>query len=243
MEKKFSFNDVTYEYYQRDSLFSNYTLEELMGTIPIARSHKDDPVSRFKNACADLAENFSDILRIFNIDSFDGDFKVNNQYCFSKTDLIFVVELIWRYRTSYIWKTEIKKMLNAPFDQRNFIVAFQNSKNPFDFADELNFAVEGFLIMHDSLEHISEESKTDFKKAVQISTQYMTINLMQNFIKRIVCIGSLYPASEEVKHSVNGMLLNDYNQWLGEFNTALNNCINDYSSTWMRKKANAHIKS
>lgn len=242
MEKKFSFDDVTYEYCQRNSLFFNYTLEELTGRVPIARSHKDDPVSRFENAYADLAEDFSDILRTFSIDSFSSDFKLNKQYRFSKTDLIFVVELIWRYRTSYIWKTEIKKMLNVPLDRRNFIVAFQNSKNPFDFADELNFAVEGFLIMHDSLEHISEESKNAFKKALQVSTQYMTINVMQDFIKRIVYIGSLYPTLEEVNLSANDMLLNDYNQWLGEFNTALNNCINDYASTWKRKTANAHVR-
>lgn len=236
MDKKFSFNEVTYEYCQKDPLFSNYTLEELTGKVPTACSHTDDPVSRFENARADLTKDFSDILRIFSMDGFRDDFKVNNQYCFSKTDLIFVVELIRRYRTSYIWKKEIKKILNYPLDKRNFIVRFQNSKSPSDFAVELNFAVEGFLVMHDSLEHISEESKKAFKKALQISTQYMTINLIQNFFKKIVYIGSLYPTSEEVNHSINGVLLNDYNQWLEEVTKKLENFIDDNAKEWTQQK-------
>ena len=181
MERKFNFYDVTYEYLKDDYPALYQSLDELTGKCPLINSPQDDtdPVGTFNNYLTDLSQDFSNLLKIFGIEKFRENFKTNGRYQFSWDDVIFLAGLLRRYHQKYVWKKEIKRIVSQPCEKRGFAQLYQASKDPEAFADEVAFSVSGFLIMYRSLDGISDESKTEFQKALLTSTQYQAIDLMR----------------------------------------------------------------
>lgn len=181
MERKFNFYDVTYEYLKDDYPALHHSLDELTGKCPLINSPQDDtdPIGTFNNYRTDLSQDFSNLLKIFGIEKFRENFKMNGRYQFSRDDVIFLAELLHRYRQKYVWKKEIKRIISQLCEKRGFAQLYQVSKDPEAFADEVAFSVSGFLIMYRSLDGISDESKTEFQKTLLTSTQYQAIDLMR----------------------------------------------------------------
>ena len=181
MKERYNFYDVTYEYLKEDYPVLYHSLDELTGKCPMIISLQDDtdPVGTFNNYRTDLSRDFSNLLKIFGIEKFRKNFKTNGKYQFSKEDVIFLAELLRRYRQKYVWKKEIKHIINRPDEKRSFAQLYQASKEPEAFADEVAFSINGFLTMYRSLDGVSDESKLEFQKTLLTSTQYPAIDLMQ----------------------------------------------------------------
>lgn len=160
MKEKFNFYDVTYEYLKDDYPALYHSLDELTGKCPLINSPQDDtdPIGTFNNYRTDLSQDFSNLLKIFGIEKFRENFKMNGRYQFSRDDVIFLAELLHRYRQKYVWKKEIKRIISQLCEKRGFAQLYQVSKDPEAFADE---------------------SKTEFQKTLLTSTQYQAIDLMR----------------------------------------------------------------
>lgn len=176
------------------------------------------PVTEFEQARQDFTKDFRDIVRIFCIEDFIEDFKINGEYQFTFADRDFLVTLVNHYRTKQAWIKALKKAFNYPLDKRNFenlnleyFCKFQHSD---ELIDELRFAVEGFLEMYNRLETVSEDAKKKFEQTIQIATQYPTMAFKQFFSNRIFDMCTSAITLEDVTHSLDGVILNDYYQWL-----------------------------
>ena len=164
MERTINFIQVIYEYYKNEPPYSDFTLEELLEKeIPTGKKAASVPVAEFEQARQDFTKDFRDIVRIFCIEDFIEDFKINGEYQFTFADRDFLVTLVNHYRTKQAWIKALKKAFNYPLDKRNFenlnreyFCKFQHSD---ELIAELRFAVEGFLEMYNRLETISKDAK------------------------------------------------------------------------------------
>ena len=147
-------------------------------------------------------------MRIFCIEDFIEDFKINGEYQFTFADRDFLVTLVNHYRTKQAWIKALKKAFNYPLDKRNFenlnreyFCKFQHSD---ELIAELRFAVEGFLEMYNRLETISKDAKKKFEQTIQIATQYPIMAFKQFFSKRIFNMCTSAITLEDVTHSLDG---------------------------------------
>lgn len=84
--KKVQFYEVAYEYLKDDYPANYHTVEELTRKVPLIPSPNDDtdPIGTFENSRKDLSKDLSDIMKIFGIESFSNDFKINGEYQFTQ---------------------------------------------------------------------------------------------------------------------------------------------------------------
>ena len=160
MERTINFIQVVYEYYKNEPPYSDFTLEELLEKeILTGKKAASVPVTEFEQARQDFTKDFRDIVRIFCIEDFIEDFKINGEYQFTFADRDFLVTLVNHYRTKQAWIKALKKAFNYPLDKRNFenlnleyFCKFQHSD---ELIAELRFAVEGFLADHTNRNTVS----------------------------------------------------------------------------------------
>ena len=232
MERTINFIQVVYEYYKNEPPYSDFTLEELLEKeIPTGKKAASVPVAEFEQARQDFTKDFRDIVRIFCIEDFIEDFKINGEYQFTFADRDFLVTLVNHYRTKQAWIKALKKAFNYPLDKRNFenlnreyFCKFQHSG---ELIAELRFAVEGFLEMYNRLETISKDAKKKFEQTIQIATQYPIMAFKQFFSNRIFDMCTSAITLEDVTHSLDGVILNDYYQWLHTTASQLDSVISN----------------
>ena len=233
MERKYNFYNVAYEYCKEDYPAMYHTLDELTGKCPLIHLPEDgaDPIGTFKELRNGLNADFLDILKIFSLEDFFNAFKEDGNYLFTEQDVAFLAALLHHSRQKYVWKKDIKHILNYPLDKRNFILICQASKEPNEFAEEVNFAARGFLAMYQSLDTVSESSKKAFQKQLIISSQYPTLNLRNQCEQIAQDICALYPTDENVSQSINGILLLDYADLLDQTLDRLKQCVSESQDT------------
>ena len=97
MERTINFIQVVYEYYKNEPPYSDFTLEELLEKeILTGKKAASVPVTEFEQARQDFTKDFRDIVRIFCIEDFIEDFKINGEYQFTFADRDFLVTLLSR---------------------------------------------------------------------------------------------------------------------------------------------------
>ena len=112
MERTINFIQVVYEYYKNEPPYSDFTLEELLEKeILTGKKAASVPVTEFEQARQDFTKDFRDIVRIFCIEDFIEDFKINGEYQFTFADRDFHVTLVNHYRTKQAWIKALKKRL------------------------------------------------------------------------------------------------------------------------------------
>ena len=237
-ERKYNFYDVAYEYLKDDYPANYHTVEELTGKVPLIPSPNDDtdPIGTFENFRKDLSKDLSDIMKIFGIESFSKDFKINGEYQFTQKDVSFLANTLRHYRQMLVWKKGIKHALNYTLEKRNFIQLYQKSAEPYAFAKEVTQTAKGLLSMYTSLDTVSETSKKAFQKALTVATQYPSLNLLLMCWELGQNVLDTCPSSEDLQNSINGILLSDYNQWLDMVTYKLNRCLNSCRRIWYKKK-------
>ena len=237
-ERKYNFYDVAYEYLKDDYPANYHTVEELTRKVPLIPSPNDDtdPIGTFENTRKDLSKDLSDIMKIFGIESFSKDFKINGEYQFTQKDVSFLANTLRHYRQMLVWKKGIKHALNYTLEKRNFIQLYQESADPSVFAEEVNRTARGFLSMYSSLNTVSETAKKAFQKAMAVATQYPSLNVLLMCSELGQNALDICPSPEDLQSSINGVLLSDYNQWLDTVAYKLNRCFNSCCKTWNKKK-------
>ena len=237
-ERKYNFYDVAYEYLKDDYPANYHTVEELTRKVSLIPSPNDDtdPIGTFENFRKDLSKDLSDIMKIFGIESFSNDFKINGEYQFTKKDVTFLANTLRHYRQMLVWKKRIKHALNYTLEKRNFIQLYQESAEPYAFAKEVTQTAKGLLSMYTSLDTVSETSKKAFQKALTVATQYPSLNLLLMCWELGQNVLDTCPSSEDLQNSINGILLSDYNQWLDMVTCKLNRCLNSSRRIWYKKK-------
>ena len=75
MERRFNFNDVTYEYLKDDYPALYHSLDELTGHEPLkpVPEDSDDPIRIFNEDRRNLTKDLTDILGIFSIEDYRED--------------------------------------------------------------------------------------------------------------------------------------------------------------------------
>lgn len=230
-EKVFSLRELVFIYlrdYQKDVLYKDISYEQIDSGKNEINDEKIRTASiAFQSNNSNISRDIIDIFRIFKIDIFLKEWKVNpKEYIFYRSDVEFLCSVLYKYKNDNVWK-KIKKVNNSRFD--GFVNLYKQDDSA-KLLKELRNIFDGFVSMYERRNEGQHEKIEDFKNNLLIQTQLRQIEGMEE-IKRILF--SLPTLSlDEVYQSLGGKLLQDYQRFLEIVKEKLSYVINQATDIW-----------